>query len=309
MQHSSTNARGLRRGVAAVAAVAGAVLLIAPVAGASAGAPPPAADHGQERAEANAPDQIGGPHEPGEQGNGTGVAANNGAQNPQSPGASGVHKQTICHRTASATNPYVMITVDFHAVDGEIVDSKGDHAERHQGPVFDQAMSSGDKWGDIIPPFTTTEGASFAGLNWTSGGQALFRNGCQIPTPETPDEPEEEPEPEDEPEPEPDDEPEQPTVPEDDEPVAGPTPTEEGVAPLETEATPEPEVLGEVTVRTPTAPETPEVAGTTATPTAAQPISALPRTGSATPLLTAAGAALVGLGLVLRRSGAALARS
>lgn len=110
---------------------------------------------------------------------------NNGAANPESPGASGEHKQTICHRTRSATNPYVVITVDFHAVDGEIVDSDGDHAERHRGPVFEPVtMSNGDAWGDIIPPFTTQDGAEYPGSdNWGEGGEAIFDGVCQVGPP------------------------------------------------------------------------------------------------------------------------------
>ena len=38
------------------------------------------------------------------------------AHNDTSPGNSGSHKTTICHATGSATNPYVLITVDNHAL-------------------------------------------------------------------------------------------------------------------------------------------------------------------------------------------------
>jgi len=38
------------------------------------------------------------------------------AHNDTSPGNSGEHKTTICHATGSATNPYVLITVDNHAL-------------------------------------------------------------------------------------------------------------------------------------------------------------------------------------------------
>ena len=103
--------------------------------------------------------------------------------NDESPGASGEHKQTICHRTRSASNPYVRITVDYHAVDGQIEQvskGRGDHAAQHDTPaVFDpDTMHSGDKWGDIIPPFTI-DGAEFAGLNW-GAGESIFNRGCTV---------------------------------------------------------------------------------------------------------------------------------
>lgn len=105
---------------------------------------------------------------------------NNGAADPTSPGNSGEHKVTICHRTNSATNPYVQITVDFHAVDGHGEDS--DHAGVHTGGVYEPGMKeSGEAWGDIIPAFTTPDGESHPAVNWTEAGQAIFANGCELP--------------------------------------------------------------------------------------------------------------------------------
>ena len=43
-----------------------------------------------------------------------------------SPGNSGNHKITICHHTGSATNPYVEITVDMHALKNGHTTAKGD---------------------------------------------------------------------------------------------------------------------------------------------------------------------------------------
>jgi len=57
-------------------------------------------------------------------------------------------------------------------------------------PVFNN--TSQNYWGDIIPPFTTTDGQYFAGLNWDAAGKAIWSNNCQYvappvtpPTPET----------------------------------------------------------------------------------------------------------------------------
>ena len=92
------------------------------------------------------------------------------------------HKVTICHATASHTNPYVEETVDVASIDGE---GSGDHYAVHQGPIFPLTDSKGN-WGDIIPPLAGVH----AGLNWTAEGQALLANGCNLapvnsPTPQT----------------------------------------------------------------------------------------------------------------------------
>ena len=77
-------------------------------------------------------------------------------------------KITICHATASDTNPYVTETVDEASIE-----NPSGHG------------SSGVNAGDIIPPFT--DGSfSFAGQNWDPNGQAIWSNGCKIPTPPTP---------------------------------------------------------------------------------------------------------------------------
>lgn len=110
-----------------------------------------------------------------------------------------VHKVTICHRTNSVTNPYVMPTVDFSAANGTI--QGGPDHTGHAGPVFDfDALDapgfettypkprSGDQWGDIIPPVPFGEGQLTTGMNWTEEGQAVLAAGCQAPTapPESP---------------------------------------------------------------------------------------------------------------------------
>lgn len=85
---------------------------------------------------------------------------------------------TICHRTNSASNPYVQITVDDDAVDGF---GNSDHYGRHKGPVFNpNTMTNGDDWGDIIPPVLPFH----LGLNWNAAGRAIYNNGCNIPGPD-----------------------------------------------------------------------------------------------------------------------------
>jgi LPXTG-motif cell wall-anchored protein len=91
----------------------------------------------------------------------------------------GTDKVTICHATSSASNPYVVITVDPASIF-----QKGH--DGHDGPVFDPAtMGSGDHWGDIIPPFDYEYeqgqeliSGHYAGLNWTAEGQAIWEAGC-----------------------------------------------------------------------------------------------------------------------------------
>lgn len=87
-------------------------------------------------------------------------------------------KCTICHRTASVGNPYVSITVDQDAVDGNSRNDhgKGDHYLVHTGPLFPGTGSDG-KWGDIIPAIPGVHG----GRNWDAAGQAIYNNDCAVP--------------------------------------------------------------------------------------------------------------------------------
>jgi len=82
-------------------------------------------------------------------------------------------KVTICHRTASHTNPYVLITVDQNAVDGDLGNDhgRGDHYMEHLGPIGPIPVG---EWGDIIPPIAGVHG----GRNWTTEGQAILTNAC-----------------------------------------------------------------------------------------------------------------------------------
>jgi hypothetical protein len=90
---------------------------------------------------------------------------------------------TLCHATNSATNPYVVITVDpAGAFDG--------HAG-HTGPVGTDPVTmkaNGITWGDIIPAFdyAGAPGGHFNGLNLTADGLAILNNGCNLVTPVTP---------------------------------------------------------------------------------------------------------------------------
>jgi len=86
-------------------------------------------------------------------------------------GAEPVEKTTICHRTNSDNNPYV---VNTPANEGVL----NGHFEQHKGPIWEPGLKDqGIEWGDIIPPFPGHP----EGLNWTTEGQAIFDNDCVPP--------------------------------------------------------------------------------------------------------------------------------
>jgi hypothetical protein len=74
-----------------------------------------------------------------------------------------LHKVTICHATASASNPYVVITVDIASI-------VGDSGHGH----------SGVNVGDIIPRFAI-DGYVYPGNNWDTAHQAILDNDCNVP--------------------------------------------------------------------------------------------------------------------------------
>jgi hypothetical protein len=75
------------------------------------------------------------------------------------------HKVTICHATASKTNPYVVITVDV----ASIGDTSG-HGR------------SGVNEGDIIPPFDIA-GKAYAGNNWDAAHTDVALRECGLVIP------------------------------------------------------------------------------------------------------------------------------
>ena len=94
-------------------------------------------------------------------------------------------KVTICHATSSVNNPYTLNTVDDSSIDNEKNKYLNGHGD-HTGPVFDiNGGKDQPRWGDIIPPFTSPSGSSFAGYNWTEAGKSIWNSECNIvkPTP------------------------------------------------------------------------------------------------------------------------------
>ena len=75
------------------------------------------------------------------------------------------HKVTICHATASKSNPYVVITVDV----ASIGDTSG-HGR------------SGVNAGDIIPPFNIA-GVNYAGNNWDAAHADVALRECGLTIP------------------------------------------------------------------------------------------------------------------------------
>ena len=71
---------------------------------------------------------------------------------------------TICHRTGSASNPYVQISPSAAGV--------------YNGHLAHEQVGNG-LGGDIIPPFDY-QGQTYS-KNWDAVGQAIWNNGCNVP--------------------------------------------------------------------------------------------------------------------------------
>jgi len=83
-------------------------------------------------------------------------------------------KVTICHSSSSSSNYYVINTPNKSG------DLNG-HASDN-GPVWYPGITV--VWGDIIPPFNYLDGGvvkNYPGLNWSTEGQAIWNNDCEIP--------------------------------------------------------------------------------------------------------------------------------
>ena len=62
---------------------------------------------------------------------------------------------------------------------GQLWDKVVDQAQKNP-KYLEQLKADHIQWGDIIPPFTYS-GGTFAGMNWTTEGQAIYANDCKIP--------------------------------------------------------------------------------------------------------------------------------
>lgn len=83
-------------------------------------------------------------------------------------------KVVICHASSSHTNPYQKNDPNKSAV----VQGHDGH-NGHNGPVWFSGITV--SWGDIIPPFDYGDGQHYEGKNWTTEGQAIYNNNCEIP--------------------------------------------------------------------------------------------------------------------------------
>lgn len=82
------------------------------------------------------------------------------------------NKVRICHATGSHSNPYIENQPNKSG------DVSGHN--NHNGPIWHSGIT--EEWGDIIPPFEYNDGF-YPGKNWTTEGQVIWDNGCNIPSP------------------------------------------------------------------------------------------------------------------------------
>ena len=88
-------------------------------------------------------------------------------------------KVTICHATDSNSNPYVNPNVNISS-SGHL---QGGHDTQHLGPIWTPtSKADGIVWGDIIPPYTLRTAFVYPGHNWDEAGQAIWNNGCKVPS-------------------------------------------------------------------------------------------------------------------------------
>lgn len=98
-----------------------------------------------------------------------------------SSGAASAGEQTanvevsICHRTASAANPYNVLTVSGSSVADVATALTNGHGD-HLGPVFSTSLPEGTQWGDIIPAYGDFPGINVGATDWIA-------RGCQPPEP------------------------------------------------------------------------------------------------------------------------------
>jgi uncharacterized repeat protein (TIGR01451 family) len=102
-----------------------------------------------------------------------------------SQGGADDHKVTLCHRTNSENNPYVVITIDKAGV------FRTGHDGHDEGGVYQPGdKANGVRWGDIIPAFDYYASpqderagthSHYDGLNNTAAGLDALANGCQVP--------------------------------------------------------------------------------------------------------------------------------
>ena len=79
-------------------------------------------------------------------------------------------KVTICHATSSHSNPY------NEEEPNKSADVSGH--DDHDGEIWYPGIEK--EWGDIIPPFAYI-GGTYPGQNWTTDGQSIWNNDCNLP--------------------------------------------------------------------------------------------------------------------------------
>lgn len=99
------------------------------------------------------------------------------------PASAGVVQEgdlTICHRTNSNANPYIVLTTDANGQNGGT-----DHFGEHEGPLWNPTLKKDHiEWGDVIPPSEAHPDGSEAYQDLVEAGidfGAFVDNGCAAP--------------------------------------------------------------------------------------------------------------------------------